>query len=97
MTSHFIRELGFDWPKYPVIEEYCVFENDEANLFKTVEKLKSSKAFYKKQINDAYKFKMQHNVDYSDFTNNFDDYIQKEHQLNQAITYIEKIIEAIKK
>jgi len=33
MTSHFIRELGFDWPKYPVIEEYCVFENDEANLF----------------------------------------------------------------
>ena len=97
MTPQLIRELGFDWPKYPIIEKYCVYKNDEPHLFKTLEKMWSSKAFCKKQINDAYKFKMQNNVDYSDFTTNLDDIVHKEHQLSQAINYIEKIIEAAKK
>jgi hypothetical protein len=94
MTVDEIRQLGFEWPKYPIIEEYCFAEENVVDLGGTLEKMRSSRDFYKKQINDAYRFKMQTGADYSDFTNKFDDYVRSERQLRVAIAYLEVIMEA---
>jgi hypothetical protein len=97
LTVTDIKHLGFDWPRYPLIEEYCVTEDGKVDLAKTLEKMQSSRAYYKKQLNDAFAFKMQTGADYSDFSDRFDDYARMERQLGEAITYIEKIIGVIGK
>jgi hypothetical protein len=56
--------------------------------------MQSSQAFYQKQINEAYAFKIQSGADYSDFTDRFDDIAQMERQLGQSIAYLEEIIAA---
>jgi hypothetical protein len=89
-----IRNLGFEWPKYALIEEYAVKEGGKVDLAQTVQKLDSSRAFYQGQLNAAYAFKQQHGADYSDFTDRFDEYARRRHDLSAAITYLEKIIEA---
>ena len=89
-----IRSLGLDWPKYTLIEAYCIVEGDKVDLTRSLEAMGSSRAFYKRQIRDAYAFKMQTGADYADFTNRFDDHVRTEHQLGQAISYLEHIIEA---
>lgn len=93
-----IRSLGFEWPRYTLIEEYCVFEQGKINLTSSLEKMRSSQAYYKKQLADAYKFKTQHSADYSDFTDRFDEYVQKKERLDKAIAYLEEVeIAAVKK
>lgn len=89
-----IRSLGFDWPKYVLVEEHCVMEEAKVDLAKTTARLQSSRAFYRKQLNDAYNFKRRTGADYSDFTDRFDDYARAERELSQAITYLEEIVEA---
>ena len=92
-----IQNLGFDWPKYALIEEYCVIEDGKVDLAKTIEGMQSSRAYYKKQLAEAFAFKMQSGADYSDFTNRFDDNARMERQLGEAISYLEEIIEAAEK
>ena len=92
LTVTDINNLGFAWPRYPLIEEYCVMENAKVDLAKTLEKMQSSRSYYKKQLNEAFAFKMQTGADYSDFSDHFDDYARMERQLGLAITYIEMII-----
>jgi len=87
-----IETLGSGWSRYPLIEEYCVMEDGKVDLVKTLEKMQSSRVFYKKQINDGFKFKMQTGADYSDFSDRFDDYTRMERQLGEAIAYIEGMI-----
>ena len=89
-----IRKLGFDWPKYALIDEYCVVEGDKIDLGKTIERLQSSRAYYRKQLNEAFAFKMQTGADYSDFTDRFDDNARMDRELGQAISYLDKIIKA---
>ena len=48
--------------------------------------------FYQKQINEAYAFKRQSGADYSDFTDRFDDIVQMEFALGNAIAYLKEII-----
>ncbi len=90
-----IENARFEWPRYTLIEEYCVIEDGKVNLVKTLEKMQSSRAYYKKQLNDAFAFKMQTGADYSDFSDRFDDYARMERQLGVAISYIEEIIGVI--
>ena len=92
LTITDIRNLGFDWPRYPFIEGYCVKEDDKINLTQTLEKMQSSRTYYKKQLNDAFAFKRQTGADYSDFSDQFDDYARMERELGEAITFIEEII-----
>ena len=92
-----IRSLGFEWPKYAVIEEYCVFEQSKIDLTRTLENMLSSQAYYKKQLAEAYKFKTQYSADYSDFTDRFDEYALKKQRLDQAIAYLEKVKMAAEK
>ena len=93
-----IRSLGFEWPKYALIEEYCVFEQSKIDLTSSLEKMRSSQACFKKQLADAFKFKTQHSADYSDFTDRFDEYVQKKERLDKAIAYLEEVeIAAVKK
>ena len=92
-----IQNLGFDWPKYALIEEYCVIEDGKVDLTKTIEKMQSSWAYYKKQLDEAFAFKMQFGADYSDFTNRYDDNARMNRKLGEAISYLEEIIEASKK
>ena len=97
LSATAIRNLGFEWPKYALIEEYAVMEGGKVDLTQTVEKLDSSRAFYQGQLNAAYAFKQQHGADYSDFTDRFDDYARMRRELGAAISYLEKIIEAAEK
>ena len=90
-----IQDLGFDWPRYALIKEYCVIEDDKVDLSATQEKMRSSQAFYQKQLNEAFAFKRQTGADYTDFTDRYDDYARMHRELGAAIAYIEKIIAAV--
>ena len=94
LSANDIRGLGFDWPKYALIEEYCVIEDGKVDLARTIERMQSSRAYYQKQINDAFAFKIKSGADYSDFTDRFDDYARMKRDLDMAISYLEEIIKA---
>ena len=94
LSAHDIRNLGFDWPKHALIEEYCVLEDGKVDLTGTIERMQSSRAYYQKQLDEAFAFKMQTGADYSDFTDRFDDNARMNRELGQAISYLEEIIEA---
>ena len=89
-----IQNLGFNWPKYALVQEYCVLEDGLVDLTRTIERMQSSRAYYKKQLNEAFAFKMQTGADYSDFTDRFDDNARMDRELGQAISYLEEIIKA---
>lgn len=89
-----IRRLGFDWPRYALVEEYCVTEDGRIDLAETLERLRSSRAFYQGQLNEAFAFKMNTGADYSDFTDRFDEYARMKRELGVAISYLEEIIAA---
>jgi hypothetical protein len=91
-----IQGLGFDWPKYALIEEYCVKVEGKVDLTSTMERMRSSQAYYRGQLDEAFAFKMQHGADYSDFTDRFDDNARMHRELGTAIAHVEEIIEAAK-
>jgi hypothetical protein len=94
LSANEIRNLGFDWPKYLLVEEYCVMDGGKVDLAKTIERLQASRAFYKRQLADAYAFKTQHGAGYSDFTDRFDEYARMDRDLGVVISYLEGIIAA---
>ena len=47
-----LTHLGIDWPKYPLIQENALVENERVNLKSTIDKLRSSLAYYDGQITD---------------------------------------------
>lgn len=94
LSAHDIRNLGFEWPKYSLVEQYAVIEDGQVDLARTIEKMNTSRTFYRKQLNDAYAFKQQTGADYSDFTDRFDEYAQRERELRGAIAYLQKIVAA---
>jgi hypothetical protein len=90
-----IQNLGFEWPKYPLVEGYAVIEDGKVDLDKTVEDLDKSRTFYRGQLNAAFNFKQQTGADYSDFTDRFDEYARKERELRVAIAYLREIMAAL--
>jgi hypothetical protein len=92
-----IQSLGFDWPRYAIVNEYLDSEHGSIDLAKTIDKMDTSRAFYRKQLNDAYKFKMHTGADYSDFTDRYDEYARTERRLSEAISYLVRILQAIGK
>ncbi len=94
LSAHDIQDLGFDWPKYGLLEKYCVLEDGKVDLDRTMERLQSSRAYYKRQLDEAFAFKMQTGADYSDFTDRFDDNARMHRELGQAISYLGEIMEA---
>jgi hypothetical protein len=99
MTAHLsageIRKLGFEWPRYALVEKHCVIQDGKIDLATTVEKLRSSRSFYRKQLNAAFAFKQQTGADYADFTDRYDDYARMERELGEAIAYLEKVVKAV--
>ena len=95
VSAERIKRLGFDWPKDPLIERHGVTEDGKVNLTKTLDALQSSRAHYRKRLNEAFNFKVQTGADYSDFTDRFDDDARAERDLAQAISYLEKIMEIV--
>jgi hypothetical protein len=89
-----IEKLGFEWPRYPLIERYCVTQNGQVDLAATLDKLRSSRRFYQGQLSQAYAFKQQTGADYADFTDRRDEYARTERALGDAIAYLESIVEA---
>jgi hypothetical protein len=96
LTLEEIRRLGFDWPKSPLIDEHCVVEAGVIDLTETVARMRSGRAFYRRQLDEAFAFKMRHGADYSDFTDRFDEYARLHRQLGEGIAYLEGIIQAAK-
>ena len=91
-----LGDMGFDWPKHALIEEYCLMEHGKVDLDRTLQSMQSSRAFYRGQINQAFNFKQQTGADYSDFTDRFDEYSRRSRELGEAIAYLEEIIEAVR-
>ena len=94
LSADEIRALGFDWPRYSVIEQYCVAEDSEVDLSRTIERMRSSRSYYKRQLNEAFAFKQRSGADYSDFTDRFDDNARMDRELGVAISYLEEVIAA---
>ena len=89
-----IRTLGFDWPKYSLVEKHLYMEEGKVDLTRTIEGMQTSRAYYRQQLNQAFAFKMNTGADYSDFTDRFDDQARMERELGQAIAYLEEIVRA---
>jgi chromosome segregation ATPase len=87
-----LRKLGIDWPMNSLIHEHAVLENGQINLQSTVDKLKSKKAYYDGQLREAFNFKMKHGADYSEFTDQYDEYARMSRQLEESISYLEEIM-----
>ena len=96
MSVDDIRAPGFEWPKYALIEQFCVTDHGKIDLIQTLQKLQSSHAFYQQQISQAFVFKQQTGADYVDFTDRHDGNVRMKHRLEQAIAYLESILEALK-
>lgn len=94
LSANEIRGLGFDWPKYALIEEHSVMEGGKVDLVSTIEGMQSSRAFYQGQLNAAFAFKTQTGADYSDFTDRFDEYARMHRDLGVVIAYLEEIVAA---
>ena len=94
LSAREIQGLGFEWPKYALIQEYCVLEAGKVDLGSTIRRMQASRDYYGKQLAEAFAFKMRHSVDYSDFTARHDDDARIEHELGGAIRYLEDILEA---
>ncbi len=90
-----LRGLGFDWPKHPLIAEYCIVADGRVDLDRTLDSMQSSRSFHAIQINQAFSFKQQTGADYSDFTDRFDEYARMKQELGVAIAYLEAVIEAV--
>jgi hypothetical protein len=86
--------LGFDWPKYALLEEYCIIEDGKIDLAKTLERVQASRTYYQKQLNEAFNFKMATGAGYSDFTDRFDEYARLHRELGIVISYLQEIIAA---
>ena len=93
LSAHDIQNLGFDWPKYALIEEHIIIEDGKVDLTRTMERMQFNQAYYKRQVDEAFAFKMRTGADYSDFTDRFDDNARMNRELGQAIAYLEEIIE----
>ena len=94
LTVEEIRALGFEWPKFALIEKYSIVEEGRIDLTRTLAKLQTSRAYYKGQLNEAFNFKMRTGADYSDFTDKHDDNAWMNYELGSAIAYLEKIVNA---
>jgi hypothetical protein len=95
LSARELRGLGLDWPKHALLEEYCVFEDGRVDLDRTLKSMQASRAFYIKQINQAFNFKQQTGADYADFTDRFDEYARMKRELGEAIAYLREIINAV--
>jgi hypothetical protein len=91
-----IRKRGYEWPKYAIVEKYVVVEEGQVDLPTTIKNLRSSRSFYRRQLNEAYAFKRNTGADYADFTDRFGEYARMERELGQAIAYLEEIVEAFR-
>jgi hypothetical protein len=90
-----IRKQGYEWPKYALIERYAVLDAGQVDLSATIDSLRSSQAFYQRQLNEAYAFKQSTGADYSDFTDRFDEHARMERELGRAVAYLQEIVEAM--
>ena len=88
------RRLGFDWPKYALIGDYMVIEGRAVDLVTTIAKMETSRAFFRKQVNEAFAFKMQTGADYGDFTDRFDENARMERGSREAISHLARILGA---
>ena len=77
-----IRVQGYDWPRYALVAKHAVIEEGQVDLFTTLENLRSSRSFYRRQLHEAYAFKRNTGADYSDFTDRFDEYARMERELS---------------
>jgi len=69
-------------------------DGGKVDLVKMIDRLQASRAFYRRQLGEAYAFKTQHGADYSDFTDRFDEYARMDRDLGVVISYLEGIIGA---
>lgn len=88
-----IRSLDYDWPNV-LFEESMVVEGAKVDLVRTIEGKEKSQAFFRRQLNEGFTFKMQTGADYGDFTDRFDEYARMERGLSETISRLARILGA---
>jgi hypothetical protein len=94
LTAKEIQRLGFDLNKYEVVKKYCLVKDGRIDLAATIKRMETSRAFYKRLLDEAFDFKSKHGVDYSDFTDRHDENIRNYNEHDKAISYLTKILQA---
>jgi hypothetical protein len=92
LTVTGIEALGYEWPRYQVLQEQAVMEDQAIDLLETMAALEGSRDFYKRQLNEAYAFKQQTGADYADFTGRHEENSRRYYELGRAIAYLREII-----
>jgi hypothetical protein len=82
-----------DWPGSALVPKHAVFDGDTVDLRKTIDRMVSSRAYYQRQLAEAFAFKTRYGADYSDFTDRFDDNARTVRELDLAISYLEELAE----
>jgi hypothetical protein len=91
LTLAEILSLRPDWPRYALVEKHVVVEGGKVDLGRAIERMKSSRIYFKNELAEAFSFKTRHGVDYSDFTDRFDDNVRMVRELDLAISYLEEL------
>lgn len=89
-----IQQLGFDWPRYEVVEKNCIIKDGMIDLAASIKRMEESRAFYQRLMDEAFAFKSKYGVDYSEFTDRHEDNTQNYNEYNQAISYLTEILQA---
>ena len=92
LTFAEILSLRPDWPRYALVEKYAAQEGGKVDLDRAIERMKSSRAYFKNELAEAFSFKTQHGVDYSDLTDRFDDNARMVRELDLAISYLKELV-----
>ena len=92
LTLAEILSLRPDWPRYALVEKHAALEGGKVDLDRAIERMKSSRAYFKNELAEAFSFKTQHGADYSDFTDRFDDNARMVRELDLAIAYLEELV-----
>lgn len=91
LTLAEILSLRPDGSGSAVVLKHAVLDGDTVDLRKTIERMESSRAYYRRELAEAFAFKTRHGADYNDFTDRFDDNARTVRELDLAISYLQEL------
>jgi hypothetical protein len=90
-----IRDLGFEWPHSPAIEESAFVIAGEVDLLATLGKLQEKRDACRTQVNAAQKMKADTGADHSDLSDRYDELASTLFDLEGACNYVQSILAAL--
>ena len=86
-----ILSLRPNWPGSALALKHPILDANTGDLRKTIERMESSRGYYRRELAGASAFQTRHDVDYSDSMDRFDANARKVREWNLAISYLQKL------